>query len=132
MSVAILTRPSSPIIQLMYLFALTVLIQALHMVEHVAQVLQKFVLHIAPAHGLIGTLDLAALRSPQFRFRLHQGRRGARANKRSTSGRRIAHPASCVPPNSENPATLSTARIRLGGGSTWKDSAEHSKGMLPK
>ena len=40
------------------LFALTVLIQALHMVEHVAQVIQKFVLSIAPAHGLIGALDL--------------------------------------------------------------------------
>jgi hypothetical protein len=37
---------------------MTLIIQALHMVEHVAQVLQKFVLHIAPAHGLIGQLDL--------------------------------------------------------------------------
>ena len=44
--------------QYVYLFALTVLIQALHMVEHVAQVIQKFVLHIVPAHGLIGALDL--------------------------------------------------------------------------
>jgi hypothetical protein len=28
------------------------------MVEHVAQVIQKFVFHITPAHGLIGQLDL--------------------------------------------------------------------------
>lgn len=58
MSSAILTRSLSPLDQFVYLFALTVLIQALHMVEHVAQVIQKFVLHIAPAHGLIGALDL--------------------------------------------------------------------------
>ncbi len=58
MSAAILTRSLSPLDQFVCLFALTVLIQALHMVEHVAQVIQKFVLHIAPAHGLIGALDL--------------------------------------------------------------------------
>lgn len=28
------------------------------MVEHVAQVIQMFVLHVTPAHGLIGQLDL--------------------------------------------------------------------------
>jgi hypothetical protein len=28
------------------------------MVEHVAQVVQKYVLHVTPAHGLIGRLDL--------------------------------------------------------------------------
>ncbi len=58
MSAAILRRSLSPVDQFVYLFALTVLIQALHMVEHVAQVIQKFVLGIAPAHGLIGALDL--------------------------------------------------------------------------
>ena len=58
MSAVILTRYLSPLDQFVYLFALTVLIQALHMVEHVAQVIQKFVLQIAPAHGLIGALDL--------------------------------------------------------------------------
>ncbi len=58
MSAAVLRRSISPLDQYVYLFALTVLIQALHMVEHVAQVIQKFVLHIVPAHGLIGALDL--------------------------------------------------------------------------
>ena len=58
MSVATLRRYGSPINQFVYLFALTLLIQALHMVEHVAQVTQKFLLHMAPAHGLIGALDL--------------------------------------------------------------------------
>jgi uncharacterized membrane protein YfhO len=48
----------TPIKQFIYLFALTIIVQAIHLVEHVAQVLQKFVLHIAPAHGLIGRLDL--------------------------------------------------------------------------
>jgi hypothetical protein len=42
----------------MYMFSLTVIIQAVHMVEHVAQVVQKFVLDVTPAHGLIGQLDL--------------------------------------------------------------------------
>jgi uncharacterized membrane protein YfhO len=48
----------TPLRQFIYMFALTVLIQAVHLVEHVAQVMQKFVFHIAPAHGLIGQLDL--------------------------------------------------------------------------
>jgi len=34
------------------------LIQSFHMLEHFAQVLQKFTLAIRPAHGLIGALDL--------------------------------------------------------------------------
>jgi hypothetical protein len=42
----------------MFMFALTVIIQALHMVEHIAQVMQKFLFHLTPAHGLIGQLDL--------------------------------------------------------------------------
>ena len=54
MSAAVLRRSISPLDQYVYLFALTVLIQALHMVEHVAQVIPKFVLHIVPAHGLMG------------------------------------------------------------------------------
>ena len=58
MSTAVLGKTLNPLDQFVYLFALTVLIQALHMVEHVAQVIQKFVLEIAPAHGLIGALDL--------------------------------------------------------------------------
>lgn len=33
-------------------------IQALHMVEHVAQVIQKFALHVSKPHGIIGVLDL--------------------------------------------------------------------------
>ena len=48
----------APIKQFIYMFALTIIIQVIHMVGHVAQVLQKFVLHVAPAHGLIGKLDL--------------------------------------------------------------------------
>ena len=44
MSAASLTRSSIPLDQFVYLFALTMLIQALHMVEYVAQVIQKFVL----------------------------------------------------------------------------------------
>ena len=41
-----------------YLFAVTLGIQTGHMLEHVTQVIQKFVLHVTPAHGLIGRLDL--------------------------------------------------------------------------
>jgi uncharacterized membrane protein YfhO len=48
----------TPLRQFIYIFALTVVIQAVHLVEHVAQVMQKFVFHVAPAHGLIGQLDL--------------------------------------------------------------------------
>lgn len=48
----------TPFKQFIYVFTLTLTAQAAHMVEHIAQVLQKFVLHITPAHGLIGQLDL--------------------------------------------------------------------------
>jgi hypothetical protein len=48
----------TPFKQFIYLFVLTVAAQASHMVEHIAQVMQKFVLHINPAHGLIGQLNL--------------------------------------------------------------------------
>jgi hypothetical protein len=41
-----------------YAFFLTVVVQAFHFVEHVAQMLQRFVFNITPAHGLIGRLDL--------------------------------------------------------------------------
>jgi len=58
MSVALSTGILTPQKQFVYVFALTIIIQALHMLEHVAQVLQKFVFHIVPAHGLIGQLDL--------------------------------------------------------------------------
>ncbi len=32
------------------------IVQALHMIEHVAQVLQKFVLGQSEGHGLLGTI----------------------------------------------------------------------------
>ncbi len=44
--------------QFVYMFVATVIIQTLHMLEHVAQVFQKFVLDYSYAHGLIGSLDL--------------------------------------------------------------------------
>ena len=49
---------ASPFKQFVYMFVATVVIQTLHMVEHVAQVYQKFVLDFSYAHGLIGSLDL--------------------------------------------------------------------------
>ena len=49
---------ASPFKQFVYMFVATVVIQTLHMVEHVAQVFQKFVLDFSYAHGLIGSLDL--------------------------------------------------------------------------
>jgi hypothetical protein len=58
---AIITLPRTvftPYRQFIYMFTLTLAAQALHMVEHIAQVLQTFVFHIRPAHGLIGQLDL--------------------------------------------------------------------------
>jgi hypothetical protein len=48
----------TPFKQFIYMFILTVASQGFHMVEHIAQVMQKFVFHITPAHGLIGQLDL--------------------------------------------------------------------------
>jgi hypothetical protein len=48
----------TPFKQFIYVFTLTLTAQAFHMVEHIAQVMQKFVFHITPAHGLIGQLDL--------------------------------------------------------------------------
>jgi len=48
----------TPFKQFIYIFVLTVAAQAFHMVEHIAQVMQKFVFHVTPAHGLIGQLDL--------------------------------------------------------------------------
>lgn len=41
-----------------YMFAATVGIQTFHMIEHVAQVMQKFMFNMSAAHGLIGQLDL--------------------------------------------------------------------------
>ena len=49
---------ASPFKQFVYMFVATIVIQTLHMVEHVAQVLQKFVLDFPYAHGLIGSFDL--------------------------------------------------------------------------
>ena len=54
----ILEFKASPFKQFVYMFVVTVTIQTLHMVEHVAQVFQKFVLGYSYAHGLIGSLDL--------------------------------------------------------------------------
>jgi hypothetical protein len=48
----------TPFKQFIYMFVLTVASQTFHMVEHIAQVMQKFVFHINPAQGLIGQLDL--------------------------------------------------------------------------
>ncbi len=48
----------SPFKQFVYMFIATLAIQTLHMAEHVAQVVQKFVLDYPYAHGLIGSLDL--------------------------------------------------------------------------
>jgi hypothetical protein len=48
----------TPFKQFIYMFVLTVASQGFHMVEHIAQVMQKFVFHITPAHELIGQLDL--------------------------------------------------------------------------
>ena len=49
---------ASPFKQFVYMFVATVVIQTLHMVEHVAQVFQKFVLDYSYAHGLVGSFDL--------------------------------------------------------------------------
>lgn len=48
----------SPFKQYVYMFALTVGIQTFHMIEHVAQLLQKFALDSPAAHGLIGSFDV--------------------------------------------------------------------------
>ena len=58
MSAAVFSRALTPQQQFIYMFVLTILVQALHMVEHIAQFLQKFVLHSTQTHGLIGQLDL--------------------------------------------------------------------------
>jgi hypothetical protein len=52
------TRAFTPFNQFVYMFTLTLIIQAVHMAEHVAQIMQKFLFDITPAHGLIGQLDL--------------------------------------------------------------------------
>ena len=52
-------RPSRPLtFTFLSMAVFTLFIQTFHMVEHVAQVIQKFGLGITPAHGLIGQLDL--------------------------------------------------------------------------
>lgn len=67
MSVASFRGTITPQKQFVSMFALSIAIQAFHMVEHVAQVLQKFVFHNVPAHGLIGRLDLEQI---HFAFNL--------------------------------------------------------------
>jgi len=39
-----------------YVFAVTLAVQSFHMLEHVVQVLQAFVFHILPAHGILGSI----------------------------------------------------------------------------
>ena len=58
---------ASPFKQFIYMFVATVAIQSLHMLEHAAQVYQKFVLNFSYAHGLIGALDLEQI---HFTFNL--------------------------------------------------------------
>ncbi len=41
-----------------YIFLLTLALQGFHVIEHIAQTIQRFVLHSPQAHGLIGQLDL--------------------------------------------------------------------------
>lgn len=52
------SREVSALTNFAYIFLLTLALQAFHIVEHIAQVVQKFVLHSPQAHGLIGQLDL--------------------------------------------------------------------------
>jgi hypothetical protein len=52
------TRAFTPFKQFVYMFGFTIALQGSHLVEHIAQIVQKFLLHITPAHGLIGQLDL--------------------------------------------------------------------------
>ena len=42
-----------------YIFLLTLALQGFHVVEHVAQIIQRFVLHSPQAHGLSGSAILA-------------------------------------------------------------------------
>lgn len=49
--------PGRGLLSFCAVFTAAVVIQSLHMVEHIAQVIQKFVLGMSVAHGLIGMLD---------------------------------------------------------------------------
>ena len=57
-STSLSTESTTQIKRFPYLYALTVELQAFHMVEHLAQIIQKFALSAHQAHGLIGQLDL--------------------------------------------------------------------------
>ena len=48
----------TPFRQFVYMFALTLVVQTLHMIEHVSQLIQKFALDAPSAHGLIGSFDV--------------------------------------------------------------------------
>ena len=47
-----------PLTGFAYIFLLTLALQAFHVVEHVVQTFQRFVLNSPQAHGLVGQLDL--------------------------------------------------------------------------
>lgn len=57
-TIAAARPPRTLVVGFAYVCAITIAIQTAHMAEHVAQVIQKFVLHSDAAHGLIGRLDL--------------------------------------------------------------------------
>jgi hypothetical protein len=57
-AVSIRPTPRPWILTFLSMVAIGLLVQTFHMAEHIAQVVQKFYLHITPAHGLIGQLDL--------------------------------------------------------------------------
>ncbi len=48
----------TPFKEFVYMFVATLVIQFLHMVEHISQIVQKFVLNSVSHHGLIGALDV--------------------------------------------------------------------------
>ena len=48
----------TPFRQFVFMFELTLAVQTFHMVEHIAQVLQKFAFNSPSAHGLIGSFDV--------------------------------------------------------------------------
>ena len=55
---SLLRARTTPFAQFIQMFVVTLVVQTFHMVEHVAQVMQRFVFNSASAHGLIGALDV--------------------------------------------------------------------------
>lgn len=58
LSASALRMRMTPFRQFVFMFELTLAIQTFHMIEHIAQVLQKFVFNAPSAHGLIGSFDV--------------------------------------------------------------------------